>query len=260
MKKRLYLLFVILSTIFLFGCSNKEEKKSKENEEKVASMDCMVSEEGNYQTLKFRFYDKDDNTLQMSCTLDVVIENYVGDVVYEKTHQIKISDYEENTLGDFMRWDVAYINIPTSDITIGCTSLGTVKLTVTGKETGVVKFKNYETTIRTLPYTSHIDIASSSPSTELEEEAIYEVKQTASIGLFYSKEKMYNHLIMLEYPDTVAYFAVCNSGVDWYEQALLKGQDYLNEASYTKKELKELLKKDKFEISEINYALDNLKF
>ena len=258
MKKRLYLLFVILSTIFLFGCSNKQEKKSKENEEKVASMDCMVSEEGNYQTLKFIFYDKDDNTLQMSCTLDVVIENYVGDVVYEKTHQIKISDYEENTLGDFMRWDVAYINIPTSDITIGCTSLGTVKLTVTGEETGVVKFKNYETSIRSLPYPSQAD-AASSPSTEQEQEAINRVIDDTYIG-FVSKERMYERLIMFEYPDTVAYFAVCNSGVDWYEQALLKGQDYLNEASYTKKELKELLKKDKFEISEINYALDNLKF
>lgn len=258
MKKRLYLLCVILSTILLFGCSNKEEKKYKENEEKVASMSCSVNRNDNYQSLTFRFFDKDDNTLKINCTVDVVIENYVGDVVYEKTHQIKISDYEENTLGDFIRWDIAYINIPTSDITIGCTSLGTMKLTVTGKETGVVKFKNYETSIRTLPYPSQAE-AASSPSTEQEQEAINKVIDSTYMD-FVSKERMYDRLIMLEYPDTVAYFAVCNSGVDWYEQALLKGQDYLNEASYTKKELKELLKKDKFEISEINYALDNLKF
>lgn len=75
----------------------------------------------------------------------------------------------------------------------------------------------------------------------------------------FSKEGLYDQLIVEQFPQASARDAVNKIEADWKEQALKKAKEYMEFSSPSDEELRKRLTKDKFTKEEIDSALDKLK-
>lgn len=74
----------------------------------------------------------------------------------------------------------------------------------------------------------------------------------------FSKEGLYGQLVFEKFVADEARHAVTNVQVDWKEQAVRKGKDYLDLMPMSQDQLRDQLVFDKFTKAEADYAVNKL--